>query len=103
MLPQNFHLTPKQVIHKSWADESAKHHKRHSSLTSSVELQHFRDMRLQQLKHAKQQTRLLESRGHGVLAEVSQAHCQASKYMKLLIQKVCVAYFCNLTCHFCRL
>ena len=40
-------------------------------------------MRLQQLKQEKQQKTSLESQGHGVLTEVSQAHCQASNALEV--------------------
>ncbi|KAL3139563.1 hypothetical protein ABBQ38_003883 [Trebouxia sp. C0009 RCD-2024] len=59
------------------AQQAASHASSETSSDTEAELQHFRDMRLQQLKQAKQQTHLLESQGHGVLTEVSQAHCQA--------------------------
>ena len=48
-------------------------------LNCFAELQHFRAMRLQQMKQEQQQRMSLESQGHGVLTEVSQTHLQASK------------------------
>ena len=47
-----------------------------------AELQHFRIMRLQQLKQEQQQKTALESQGHGVLIEVSQPHLQVSESLK---------------------
>lgn len=76
---QTCHVMMRQVEHtpmlRSCSARSSSFHES-EALGHSAELQHFRDLRLRQLKQETQQRSTLESQRHSVLTEVQLSQCQ---------------------------